>query len=278
MMNCGIYKISFTDTDGIYVGSSVNIKRRWITHKSKLRNNKHHSSALQRAFDKYGESTISLSLLILCSPQELELYEQIAIDNLVPRYNMKKTSGGGLLGFRHTQDTKDLIRINNIGKKISKESIGRMSVAQKGNKNSLGRILTPITKAKISTSLTGKIRSEESKKKQSESMTGKTRPIESIRKGLESHTKRTPEQKAQSIQKQILSRGQRWEICSAEMKMLIWSKADVLYDYYKIGNDTKNKLSKFINCRPDKLQTIISAFDSGWCPSSDINWQKEFKQ
>ena len=48
---CGIYKISIQDH--IYIGSSVNIKKRLRRHKTLLRNNKHDNIYMQNAYNKY---------------------------------------------------------------------------------------------------------------------------------------------------------------------------------------------------------------------------------
>ena len=50
----GIYKILNIINNKIYIGSAVNIDRRWSEHKSLLTNNKHHSKYLQNSFNKYG--------------------------------------------------------------------------------------------------------------------------------------------------------------------------------------------------------------------------------
>ena len=53
-LKSGIYKIFNIKNDEIYIGSAVNLKNRWNKHKWALKNKKHHSIILQRAFDKYG--------------------------------------------------------------------------------------------------------------------------------------------------------------------------------------------------------------------------------
>ena len=42
----GIYKIESKLKKHIYIGSSIDIKRRWRLHLSQLKNNKHHSIIL----------------------------------------------------------------------------------------------------------------------------------------------------------------------------------------------------------------------------------------
>lgn len=59
----GIYQIKNKTNNKIYVGSSLNIKRRFSDHRRLLKNNKHHSYKLQRAYNKYGESNFEFIVL-----------------------------------------------------------------------------------------------------------------------------------------------------------------------------------------------------------------------
>jgi group I intron endonuclease len=81
-MRCGIYKIINTATNKIYVGSSKNIEVRIRSHFSNLKNKKHHSVKLQRAYDKYGLSSFSHQILELCEIEDLFVREQHWIDSL----------------------------------------------------------------------------------------------------------------------------------------------------------------------------------------------------
>lgn len=82
MNQSGIYKIVNVKNSKCYVGSAVNIKRRWTEHKSYLRGNKHHSKHLQRAFDIYGEDSFLFEIVELVEPQFLIEREQHWIDIL----------------------------------------------------------------------------------------------------------------------------------------------------------------------------------------------------
>lgn len=53
-----IYYIINKETGKRYVGQTINIKSRKEKHYTALRNNRHHSHKLQRAFNKYGEEKI----------------------------------------------------------------------------------------------------------------------------------------------------------------------------------------------------------------------------
>lgn len=52
----GIYAIKNVVNNKFYIGKSENIKVRWLSHKSLLRNNKHHCLKLQDDWNKYGET------------------------------------------------------------------------------------------------------------------------------------------------------------------------------------------------------------------------------
>jgi group I intron endonuclease len=59
----GIYQISCITTGKIYVGSAVNLWRRWQQHRSRLRIGKHANAHLQAAWDKYGEEQFAFAIL-----------------------------------------------------------------------------------------------------------------------------------------------------------------------------------------------------------------------
>lgn len=70
----GIYKISCTETDKVYIGESVDISRRLQKHFSLLRKNAHSNPILQNIFNKYGENTFMVEVLEYTSfDDELEL-------------------------------------------------------------------------------------------------------------------------------------------------------------------------------------------------------------
>lgn len=55
----GVYVIYCSGDDKYYIGSSVDIKKRWIGHSSLLRNKKHYNFYLQNVWNKYGEEALS---------------------------------------------------------------------------------------------------------------------------------------------------------------------------------------------------------------------------
>lgn len=59
----GIYIISCTETDKVYIGESLNISGRISKHFTNLRNKKHPNIILQNIFNKYGEESIVVDVL-----------------------------------------------------------------------------------------------------------------------------------------------------------------------------------------------------------------------
>jgi group I intron endonuclease len=87
----GIYKISCRPSGKVYVGSAVNMYRRWHSrHLPQLRRNKHSNRHLQSAWNKYGESAFTCEVIEQCDTTELISREQ---------YWMDKFDSVGLCGF-----------------------------------------------------------------------------------------------------------------------------------------------------------------------------------
>ena len=85
----GVYSIYHED-ELVYVGSSKNIYSRWKSHIFTLSKGQHHNIILQRAWDKYKDTTFIFKLLEEVDEYSLLKREQYYIDTLNPRYNIKK--------------------------------------------------------------------------------------------------------------------------------------------------------------------------------------------
>jgi len=59
----GIYKITNTKNNQVYIGESNDIDRRWDEHIDKLNNNSHHSYKLQEAWNEYGKECFTFDIL-----------------------------------------------------------------------------------------------------------------------------------------------------------------------------------------------------------------------
>lgn len=103
-----IYKIqSIIHPDRIYVGSAINIKKRWWNHLSDLKKNRHHSIILQNHYNKYGKSDLIFIIIEPCLPEFLIIREQYHVDTLNPYFNVCKTvsHSGGMKGKHHSEET-----------------------------------------------------------------------------------------------------------------------------------------------------------------------------
>lgn len=106
----GIYQIRNIVNNKIYIGSSRRLNKRKIAHFSKLRTNKHHSPALQKAFIKYGEDKFIFELIILCDETLLLKLENMFIRDLDPEYNCSKNTFAPMTGRKHSEETLNKMR------------------------------------------------------------------------------------------------------------------------------------------------------------------------
>lgn len=94
-MKSGVYKILNTENGNFYIGSSKDLDKRWIIHKSRLKIGKHINCILQRSWNKYGEKIFVFDIVELCDKDKLFEREQFYIDNLKPKYNIALKADGG---------------------------------------------------------------------------------------------------------------------------------------------------------------------------------------
>jgi len=189
-MASGVYAI-VCQNGHLYIGSAVDIAKRWGHHRPVLRQGKHHSSHLQRAWDKYGESAFRFTVLQECEPEELVAIEQSWMDTLQPEYNIARIAGS-CLGIRCTEEKRAKLSAANMGhpgwskgKKVTEETRTKISAAKKGKPNGLlgkkrpnhsatmmGHEVSQETRDKIAASNTGKKHSAEIRQKMSAAKRG----------------------------------------------------------------------------------------------------------
>ena len=161
-MKSGIYLIKNIVNNKVYVGSAVNVDKRWSQHKNHLKRGKHHSCHLQSAWDKYGEQTFTFDILELVSnPEHLLAYEQVYLDYYKSYendrgYNICKVAGSQF-GMKRSEEARRKMSEAHTGLKRSEETKKKKREAQKC------RIFSEETKLKIGEA--SKNRSEEAKKK-----------------------------------------------------------------------------------------------------------------
>lgn len=81
------------------------MRKRCLAHRLHLRNGSHHSNALQRSWDKHGESAFIFVVIENCTEDQLIRREQLFIDGLA-HYNSSPTAGT-ILGMKQSQETKN---------------------------------------------------------------------------------------------------------------------------------------------------------------------------
>lgn len=150
----GVYYIRNTETNLMYIGSSVDIQKRIQTHVRALASGKHHSVYLQRAWNKYGAEAFEHGIAEPVDSRELlQVREQEWID-LFGEYNVTKFADrptpppmtderrkhlsammkgriGTMLGKKHTEETRAImsrlrrgVKRPNSGAAISKGKTG----------------------------------------------------------------------------------------------------------------------------------------------------------
>jgi group I intron endonuclease len=117
-MKTGIYKITNKKTKKIYIGSSINVFRRWVEHKVKLNKNTHINNKLQNSWNKYGDDNFTFSIIEECEKDQLIVREQFYLDKLLKSsdpdsfffnkmgYNIL-TRAGNTLGYKFSESTKN---------------------------------------------------------------------------------------------------------------------------------------------------------------------------
>lgn len=76
----GIYKITNEVNGNIYIGQSVNLITRLISHRNNYKNPKLEGKALYKAIKKHGLENFSIEILEICSINELNDFEKLYIE------------------------------------------------------------------------------------------------------------------------------------------------------------------------------------------------------
>lgn len=144
----GIYIIQNKITKKIYVGQSVNIKRRWGDHKSQLKNNKHHNDYLQRSWNVHSEDEFDFIILEECKKHELDEKEEAYVSKYQSnnyKYGYNSTPGGAnntisdstVEKLRTSTKTKPVLQFdlngNFVKRWISVSEVGRVLGANPTN-------------------------------------------------------------------------------------------------------------------------------------------------
>jgi group I intron endonuclease len=144
----GIYKI-ISPSQRIYIGQSVDILHRFKTYIRMYTKNKHQTK-LHRSFIKYGVDTHTFEIIEVCN--ELEL-------------NEKERHWQDFYDVLNNGLNCNLTKTNDKSGKVSTETLIKMSIASTGNQHWKGKKHTEESKEKIRLSKIGKKYSDEVNKK-----------------------------------------------------------------------------------------------------------------
>lgn len=186
----GVYSISNLVNNKRYIGQSIDIKNRYNYHKYRLSKNKHPNKYLQYSWNKYGEGNFKFEVL--------EIMENTTKELLTEReeywFQWYKENGGvynlrdsvcSNANYKHSEETKEKLRKNMLGRNYTEEHKKHISESKKGWKPSQetiekfkNRIFTDETKEKLSIAGKNRKHTEETKEKISKANKGKPKSEE----------------------------------------------------------------------------------------------------
>lgn len=130
-MSCGIYKLTFKNVKGCYIGQSTHINRRVSEHRRLLRNNFHYNAKLQKAYNNSNELTVEiLEECALDMLDELEYYYITEMDSVINGFNITKglTAGGrGVEASKSKYSREELIEILLTNPELSNKDISELT-------------------------------------------------------------------------------------------------------------------------------------------------------
>lgn len=171
-MTCGIYRIFNLVTEKSYVGSSIDIDRRFYGsggHLGLLETASHYNQKLQNSWNLHGKDKFKLETLQICAEDRLTYLEAFWIarlNSLEDGYNIAiLTLEDDLVVRRHSKETRQKISEANSGKPKALETRRKLSIAKCGFRHSIeskqsisralkGRVFTKLHRQKLVESFT----------------------------------------------------------------------------------------------------------------------------
>lgn len=121
----GIYQIKNICNGKVYVGSAIDIDKRWGTHIRALKRGDHRNIHLQRSWNKYGQASFEFSVLEETTESTLIEREQFYLDKLYSAdhskgFNIAPTAGNSL-GIKRRPETIEKVRAARKGSTLTEE-------------------------------------------------------------------------------------------------------------------------------------------------------------
>lgn len=173
-----IYFIICAADLSFYIGSAADARNRFSKHRLAFKNI-HHSRHLQMVYDKYGLTGLEFRIVeyVPKTRDGLLATEQRYIDAYHPTLNINPVAGSNL-GRKFSEETRQKIRVANLGKKLTPEN--RAIAIKNLRRTPFGRKHSAETKAKMSATR---------KLNPPKGMLGKKRSPEAIAKTAKAHRK-----------------------------------------------------------------------------------------
>ena len=119
---CAVYKITNTVTNDFYIGSSKDVKHRWIAHKRPSRWKEHANNPMYIDMQKYGVDKFDFQILEVVEPEQLKDAEQKFIETLKPTYNSNRANGWD---FERYKEYQKEYKKSEKGKESNKKSCNK---------------------------------------------------------------------------------------------------------------------------------------------------------
>ena len=154
-MTMGVYLITCVANGKKYVGSAVNIERRWNKdHVDCLARHVHHNPILQACHDKYGVDSLRMEVLCVVHNEAWLLsIEQRYLDWIFQfdwRMNIARIAGSPMRGRKHTTEARSKISAGNMGRIPSEETkqklrkpkghVAAVAAGLRGKKHTVARV------------------------------------------------------------------------------------------------------------------------------------------
>jgi len=106
----GVYCLVNLTNGNIYIGSSINlsVRMRNYLNTTFLKNRKNSNMPIIKSLLKYGHDNFAVLIVEYVDVKYLTSRETYYISHLLPHYNVLK-QGYSLLGYKHTEDTKQIL-------------------------------------------------------------------------------------------------------------------------------------------------------------------------
>jgi len=153
---CGVYKIENLINGKVYIGSSIDIYKRWKYHISDFKANRHCNKYFQSAWNKYGKNNFEFSIVEKIDDENILFErEQYWLDLLNPfgenGYNLCKTTNSYSFGYKLSDESKEKIKNRIFSEKhrqrMSDNSPNKIKIVQLSLDGELIKIWDSLTEA-----------------------------------------------------------------------------------------------------------------------------------